>query len=122
MKEVMVGNDYFLNIPPDLIDTDVPWLLTKKSKMRFKFRKWGDLHGRKIKIKGFTKLIKNHVVVYLKEYPDEEFTVSKLSLTQELPGPACKCLVKTLMITGCKCGAFKKEKALSRGCQGDFSL
>jgi len=112
MAKINIGQDYALDIGKDLKDLPTPWVLSKQSKLHPKYVIWGDLDGEIVTAIRKTRILTKYILVVLKNGPQEEFSVPQnclLEITKRLP-VVCVCVLRTLMSSGCKCGAFEREK------------
>ena len=112
MGTIRVGHDYRLDIDNELWDLPTPWG-NKSSKLK-RFKTWNQLDGKIVRVKSKTKIIAEYSHVFLLENPEEIFQIPNkclLEVTRRLP-IMCSCKMRTLLITGCKCGAFRKEQSI----------
>jgi hypothetical protein len=75
-----------------------------------KYNTWKKCHGAKVKVLS-KSFVYDDVNVCFTDYPDRVFALftGYLSVLEAAEDTQCNCKVRTLMICGCKCGAFQKE-------------
>lgn len=105
--DIRVGDEYLLNIPKNMHDQKIDYLGKVTSP---RYINWGEISGKRVKIKGSTKILVDYFEASLLQDSSSSFYITKkmLSIIPRLD-TTCKCSVKKLFSAGCGCGAFNWE-------------
>ena len=106
--EVLIGKEYILNITKDISEEKIDYL---GKTIALRYYKWAEISGKRVHIKSKLRSLVDYYEVYLVNDVNNVFFVSKrmLAAVPQLFAK-CSCSSRGLFISGCRCGAFQKEK------------
>jgi len=113
MNQIQIGGLHKLDIPADVFENAIDWINQRSRKF---FTSLKEIDGKKVIVRTRTRTDLSRYIVSLVDLPLDTFYISKKYLILEKPPDPipCECELHVLVNRGCQCGAFQKEKEISK--------